>query len=107
MVADQVLVALIFKVKFAQRQASGRRVVIFGRDSIVPIIKLFDRFKAPDVVPDNLDQLAEAVKDLLVDDRLLGVVAPADVHHPLAVLVKIVVDPVGFLLPLRVEVQIG
>ena len=107
MVADQVLVALIFKVKLAQSEPAGRGVVIFGRDSIVPIIKLFDRFKAPDVVPDNLDQLAEAVKDLLVDDRLLGVVAPADVHHPLAVLVKIVVDPVGFLLPLRVEVQIG
>ena len=106
-VADQVLIAAVFEVKLAQSEPAGRRVVVFSRDLVVPIIKLFNRFEAPDVVPDNLDQFAEAVKDLLVDDRLSGVVAPADVHHPLAVLVEIIVDPVSLLLPLRVEVQIG
>ena len=106
-VADQVLIAAVFEVKLAQNEPAGRCVVVFGRYLIVPIIKLFNRFKAPDVVPDNLDQLAEAVKDLLVDDCLLSVVAPANVHHPLAVLVEVIVDPVSFLLPLRVEVQIS
>ena len=106
LVGNQVLVALVFEVDLGEGKTAARGVVVFGGDPVVPVVELFNRLEAADVVPNHLDQLAKAVEDLLVDDRLLGVVAPANVHHPPVVLVVVVVNAVGLALPLWVQVEV-